>query len=374
MKINSSTINMGSNRTYGSSTEVKQVSKRTNLSTGQTVTNSNAFLLSYKENYYVYQGSFYDDYRNSDKTSEQPLVSDLYSNLANNNVSLESTKTSLQEMHEKLIREIETFMERIRNQLLGLHNQRISSGSILDLTSTSNQPGTLWARQESTSITYTETENTTFSSTGCVKTEDGRSIDFNISMEMSRSFMETSESLNESVEYLLTDPLVIHLKDAPEAISDQTFLFDLDCDGKKEEMSQLANGSGFLALDRNGNGIIDDGSELFGTKSGNGFQDLAAYDDDGNGWIDENDAIYSQLKIWSKDENGNDKLMDLKQADVGAIYLGSASTQFSHNDLATNDTLAMVRKTGLFLHESTGDAGTIQQIDFATKKQSNEVA
>ena len=35
---------------------------------------------------------------------------------------------------------------------------------------------------------------------------------------------------------------------------------------------------------------------------------------------------------------------------------------------------AMVRKTGLFLHESTGDAGTIQQIDFATKKQSNEVA
>ena len=75
----------------------------------------------------------------------------------------------------------------------------------------------------------------------------------------------------------------------------------------------------FLALDKNGDGRMNDGSELFGTASGDGFKDLAAYDEDGNGWIDENDSIYSQLKIWTKDENGKDHLIDLKDADVGAI-------------------------------------------------------
>lgn len=42
-----------------------------------------------------------------------------------------------------------------------------------------------------------------------------------------------------------------------------------------------------LSLDQNGNGEIDNGTELFGTKSGDGFADLARYDLDYNGWIDE---------------------------------------------------------------------------------------
>ena len=44
------------------------------------------------------------------------------------------------------------------------------------------------------------------------------------------------------------------------------------------------------------------------TKTGNGFSELAEYDSDGNGWIDENDEVYDQLKVWVKDENGKDKL------------------------------------------------------------------
>ena len=51
-------------------------------------------------------------------------------------------------------------------------------------------------------------------------------------------------------------------------VRDQTFKFDLDADGREDEISMLGKGSGFLALDKNGNGKIDDGSELFGTKSG----------------------------------------------------------------------------------------------------------
>ncbi|MBQ9984629.1 MAG: hypothetical protein IJP29_08565 [Lachnospiraceae bacterium] len=259
-------------------------------------------------------------------------------------------------------------MDRIRDRLLGFKKQE--SDAILDITSVSNQPGAMWARTTHQSITVSETETTSFTSTGQVQTADGRTIDFNISLEMSRSFTETVESVSEETQYILTDPLVIQLDDAPETISDQVWNFDLDCDGTAEEISELAKGNGFLALDANGNGIIDDGSELFGTKSGNGFKDLSAYDEDGNGWIDENDAVYSKLKVWAKDASGNDKLLDLQQADVGAIYLGSASTQFSHTQRETNALQAMVRQTGVYLKESTGQAGIVQQIDFAIKQDS----
>ena len=60
--------------------------------------------------------------------------------------------------------------------------------------------------------------------------------------------------------------------------------------------------------------------------------------------------------------------MDLQQADIGAIYLGHTDTEFTHKSLDTNETQAVVRQTGFYLHESTGAAGTIQQIDFATNK------
>ncbi|MCR5102232.1 MAG: hypothetical protein K6B41_12820, partial [Butyrivibrio sp.] len=121
---------------------------------------------------------------------------------------------------------------------------------------------------------------------------------------------------------------------------------------------------GFLALDKNDDGKINDGAELFGTKSGDGFSDLAEYDEDSNGWIDENDSIFSKLKVWTKDENGNDKLLKLKEADVGAIYLGNADTEFSYKDMA-GETNGVLRKTGIYLKESSGAAGTVAHVDLA---------
>ena len=140
------------------------------------------------------------------------------------------------------------------------------------------------------------------------------------------------------------------------------FRFDLDANGEEENISFAGEGSGFLALDANGNGVIDDGSELFGTKSGDGFADLAAYDGDGNGWIDENDSVYSKLRIWTKDADGSDHLLDLKEANVGAIYLGSADTEFSFKNETTHETNGIMRRTGVYLRES-GEAGTLSHVD-----------
>lgn len=223
--------------------------------------------------------------------------------------------------------------------------------------------GTTWQRVTATSGFVSESESTTFASSGMVKTQDGRSINFNIEVSMSRAFTSQINTLT-TQNYIKTDPLVINLDTDIGSVTDQKFLFDLDSDGDEEEISFAGKGSGFLALDRNGDGRIGDGSELFGTKSGDGFKDLAAFDEDGNGWIDENDSIYSKLKVWTKDEAGNDYLINLKDADVGAIYLDNADTQFSLKD-GNNRLNGEIKKTGIYLHESTGAAGTLNHVDLA---------
>lgn len=211
---------------------------------------------------------------------------------------------------------------------------------------------------------YEENETTSFSTEGVVKTSDGREIRFQVELTMSRSFTQYAAEAIDFGAPRLMDPLVINL-DAPAAdVRDQKFFFDLDADGHEEAISRLGMGSGFLALDKNGDGIINDGSELFGAVSGNGFAELAKYDNDGNGWIDEADDIFEKLLIWSKDANGNDLLVGLGKAGVGAICLSSQDTLFSMNN-SRNEVNAVVRQTGMFLYEN-GGVGTIQQLDLAT--------
>ncbi|MDO5382053.1 MAG: hypothetical protein Q4F06_04925 [Eubacteriales bacterium] len=224
-----------------------------------------------------------------------------------------------------------------------------------------NRTGTTWQKITATSGFISESESTTFATKGIVQTADGRNIDFNMEVSMSRAFMQETNLL-EVKEYIKTDPLMINLDTNIGAVSDQKFFFDLDADGKEEKISFAGQGSGFLALDKNGDGKINDGSELFGTSSGDGFKDLATYDEDGNGWIDENDSIFNRLKVWTKDENGNDFLIDLKKADVGAIYLRNADTQFSLKD-DENELNAEIKKTGIYLRESTGAVGTLNHVD-----------
>lgn len=216
-------------------------------------------------------------------------------------------------------------------------------------------------------LTYSETEETGFHANGRACTEDGRTIDFNINILMSRNYMEYMNVSIPTMADALCDPLVVNIGSDTADVRDQTFKFDLDADGTEDEISMLGKGSGFLALDKNGDGKINDGSELFGTKSGDGFGDLREYDSDGNGWIDENDDVFSKLKVWCKDENGKDILMDLKEADIGAIFLGEQQTEFSLGG-ADGYRDGVIRSTGVFLRESTGAAGTVQHVDLSLKQ------
>lgn len=227
-------------------------------------------------------------------------------------------------------------------------------------------PSQSWGALYEESQQFEEREKTSVTSSGTVTTADGRSISFHITTMMSRSFQEYTKSTSFISPAELMDPLVINLDTNSAQVRDQTFLFDIDADGTLDTISMLSEACGFLALDRNGDGVINDGSELFGTKTGNGFAELAVFDMDGNGWIDENDEIFDQLRIWTKDAQGNDKLVGIGVAGIGAIYLGNVNSDFNLNDKNTNEINAQVRKTGIYLKES-GEVGTIQQVDMAKK-------
>ena len=127
-----------------------------------------------------------------------------------------------------------------------------------------------------------------------------------------------------------------------------------------DTINQLGAGSGYLVLDKNKNGAVDDGQELFGPQTNDGYSELAKYDEDGNGWIDEGDSIFDQLKIWYHDEGGNSHLVALSEKSVGAIYLGHAVTQM--NMYSQNGMAGRLRESGLVLLEN-GQSRVMQELD-----------
>lgn len=207
---------------------------------------------------------------------------------------------------------------------------------------------------------YEESESLAFHAKGIINTSDGKSINFNTQVNLSRQFT-ASNDLNGGPGNAFIDPLVINYNDTAASLTSTKFSFDLDVDGAAEQISFLGEGSGFLALDLNNDNKINDGSELFGPVSQNGFTELAKYDADKNDWIDENDPIYDRLRIWTKDQSGKDSLFALGQKGIGAVYLGNVNANFSLND-QNNNSLGQMQKMGLFVKED-GKVGTLQQIN-----------
>lgn len=104
-----------------------------------------------------------------------------------------------------------------------------------------------------------------------------------------------------------TDPLVLDLNGndvSLTALGASNAYFDLNNNNFAEKTGWVSAGDGLLALDVNRNGRIDNGTELFGTATQNGFTVLARYDDNRDGQITNADAVWNSLLVW-RDANGD---------------------------------------------------------------------
>lgn len=235
--------------------------------------------------------------------------------------------------------------------------EKLAAGSSLPVADPASGSGQEMSWQRTVTQGLVESERTTVCGNGKVRTCDGREIDFEFSLALSRDYASQS-SASESGTARLRDPLILSFDGSSAELTEKRLAFDLDADGKLEEMPGLGAASGFLVFDRNGNGRADDGSELFGVASGNGFADLGLLDGDHNGWIDENDPAYQQLAVWS-----GDRFATLKERGVGALYTSAVDAPFSLKT-GGNELLGQIRAAGIYLSEA-GEVGQLQQVDLA---------
>ena len=142
-----------------------------------------------------------------------------------------------------------------------------------------------------------------------------------------------SESAEETSPPVSREPLVIDLnRDGKTDVSGVQF-FDLDVNGRRELTAWAGEGDGILVFDKNGSGIIEDGSELFGdhylksdsSLASSGFDALSDLDSNGDVIIDENDVEFANIKIWANlDDDGifsPDELISLEDAGIASIDL-----------------------------------------------------
>ncbi len=208
---------------------------------------------------------------------------------------------------------------------------------------------------------HEEHQEMSFSAEGVVRTTDGQEIRFNFSLQMERDYRQETRVSVETGKAKTKDPLVLNFEGTSAQLTDRFILFDLNGDGTRESIPLLAKGSAFLVFDRNRNGKVDNGLELFGPQSNHGFAELAQFDSDTNGWIDEGDALFSSLALWAPDENGNLTIQPLDVEQIGALSVNKLPTPYK---LMTEDNrpLGGIRETGIFL-TTNGKPGALQEID-----------
>lgn len=109
--------------------------------------------------------------------------------------------------------------------------------------------------------------------------------------------------------------------------------FDINADGRLDQTSFISGGDAFLALDTNANGRIDDGRELFGDQGGdaNGYLALARYDDNSDGLINRDDAVFQQLRLFTQGRDGSQQLRTLEEGGIASLSLS-----YRNSDIALN--------------------------------------
>ncbi len=201
---------------------------------------------------------------------------------------------------------------------------------------------------------------------GSANLADGSSVSWQFSLAVTESRFD----LRQAPPPELKDPLVLSLGGGIAAIGQEQVAFDLIAGDAMEHIPKLSGQDYYLAWDQNSNQRIDNGNELFGPSTGQGFTELARFDADNNGFIDSADPAYEHLSLWQPGQS----LQSLKNMGIGAISTQAVATPFNyyHED----QLLARLSKSSIYLSQSPTTAtatkeqtsaayrvGLVQQID-----------
>ena len=219
-----------------------------------------------------------------------------------------------------------------------------------------------WSVQYDREYSRHDLQHISFQAEGTFTTSEGETIKFSLNLTAHHEESVFSRTSVRAGNARKVDPVIINFTDEMAALSETLFEFDLDSDGTTEMIPGIRHGSGFLVLDRNGDGVANDGTELFGPATGNGMDELAEHDSDGNGWIDSRDNVWTQLYVWTGSGEKQQVLTPLSDAGVEAIYLGSVGARFQMKNGA-NRPVGELARMGIYVR---GDktVGSVQQIDF----------
>lgn len=189
------------------------------------------------------------------------------------------------------------------------------------------------------------------------------------------------------------DPLVFDLDGdgiTTVSLDDSSAFFDLDNSGFAEKTSWIGAKEGLLAYDKNGDGIINGGNELFGDRTlmkdgkalaSSGFMALAEYDDNKDGKIDGNDAIYTLLRIW-QDSDGDGitsagelkRLVDLGIVSIGLSYNNTGVTDSAKNIQVRTGTFTLADGSSRMTGEYLLNRDPLQSVDSSLVEVSDDVA
>jgi hypothetical protein len=305
-------------------------------------------------------------WKSSDSAAAQPdvqiAIDSLRSEPAQETQQVESLRKNL-ELEISLLKRL---IERLTGKEIKFYTpdsnpQTHSTAEVNIPDETNNSPDFGMSLDYSSSIH--ESEKMTMSATAVINTSDGRQINAELNISYSRE-LEIQQNFSLRAGQALKDPLVLNFSGTSLQLGSDSFEFDLDVNGVMDHVPLFQSDTAFLALDRNQDGIINDGSELFGALSGDGFSELSQYDSDGNQWIDENDPVFAQLRLLHVGSDGQQQLISLNEKGVGAIYLNKLATPFELRDSQQQTVQGAIKSSGLYLMES-GEAGSLQQIDLA---------
>lgn len=145
------------------------------------------------------------------------------------------------------------------------------------------------------------------------------------------------------------DPLTLDLNGNGKFDMNGKRYFDINADGKDEYIPFVSNGDGILVLDKNNNGRIDDGKELFGDQNGrdNGFEELRRYDENNDNVIDWKDKVFNSLQLWGDfNKDGRNELKSLSRTGIESISLAYRNAYQSVNQDVDVGQIGSYKKDG----------------------------